>query len=216
MPDSVSNHASAIFLTVAVILTLGWLVLGVWVLVEYPPDPYHANAFGDWAAGTLGGPAIIWIVIGFFLQRSELKLQREELTTAREALQAQFEEMKLLHAEATKTTNLLEEQSGPQIEPVGEVHSGAGSGRLAATFHNRGPQLRDMAFRNRPSPQFGVELSCPQILHTDHTFDISYLPGTISKLEVILQFYDSRNYLYQLVVTLHVDQVPHLALRKDD
>lgn len=60
------------------------------------------NEFGDFLAGAAAPLAFFWLVIGFFQQGQELKLQREELELQRKELELQRKETERLADEAVK------------------------------------------------------------------------------------------------------------------
>ena len=61
------------------------------------------NELGDFLAGVFTPLAFLWLVIGYFMQRTELGLQREELKHQRE-------ELALTRGQLGKQTELLQEQ----------------------------------------------------------------------------------------------------------
>ena len=81
--------------------TIGWFVTGIWVFVSavYLKNNFEIfksmspNAWGDAAAGFAAPLAFLWLVIGYYLQRTELSLQRDEIKLQREELAAQRAEM---------------------------------------------------------------------------------------------------------------------------
>ena len=52
------------------------------------------NEFGDFLAGVFTPVAFGWLIYGYFLQRNELRLQREELYLQRNELRLQYGELK--------------------------------------------------------------------------------------------------------------------------
>lgn len=52
------------------------------------------NELGDFLAGVFTPVAFGWLIYGYFLQRNELRLQREELHFQRNELRLQHEELK--------------------------------------------------------------------------------------------------------------------------
>ena len=76
------------FEKVGLIVTVAYFVLLLFLVIFYWPTFYNMppNEWGDFLAGTLGPVALIWVVLGFFLQGRELghsvqalNLQAEEL-----------------------------------------------------------------------------------------------------------------------------------------
>lgn len=75
----------------------GWLT-AVWVafaVVVYPlaaSDSFAVmkpNEFGDYVAGMAGPPAFLWLVLGFFQQKAELRNQIEEMKSSVAEFKAQ-------------------------------------------------------------------------------------------------------------------------------
>ncbi len=125
-------------LVLAIAATGTWLIAGgIYIYLGWPPDGMTPNELGDWGAGTLGGPAIIWIVYGFFLQRRDLEIQQK-------ALNAQLKEMRDSQA-------LFIRNSRPAIiaiHPIELVNRFDG----IATFENVGPDLSFVDFRYGGKP----------------------------------------------------------------
>lgn len=62
-------------------ITIFWIFLVAW-LIYYNPQEINdldLNEWGDFLAGAVAPLALIWFVIGYFLQSEELGLQRKEL-----------------------------------------------------------------------------------------------------------------------------------------
>src|SRR5262245_53936704 len=72
-------------LTVAWFVGFGWLSLSSGL-------PTTANAWGDWAAGVAAPVAFLWLVIGYFQQGDELRLNTEALKLQHLELQHQVAE----------------------------------------------------------------------------------------------------------------------------
>jgi hypothetical protein len=73
-----------------VIWCAAWFVALVWKSKAIAELSW--NAIGDTAAGFASPLAFLWLVVGYYLQRQELRLQRNELTLQRSELQRNREE----------------------------------------------------------------------------------------------------------------------------
>jgi hypothetical protein len=63
---------------IGIALTFTWLVgFALWTLLWEPPR--GGNEWGDWAAGMFAPVAFFWLVLGYFQQGDELRLQAIEL-----------------------------------------------------------------------------------------------------------------------------------------
>jgi hypothetical protein len=87
--------------------SLCWLGLAVWWTFYWPtlawalPSNMAPNAWGDWAGGTFAPLAFLWLVVGYFQQGEELRLQAEEL-------RASVKQQTTLARTAARQTHLLE------------------------------------------------------------------------------------------------------------
>jgi hypothetical protein len=109
----------------AMILTVGWFVFSVWLLffrsncktVEGQDicssnwSTLQLNELGDFFAGTFSGLAFLWVIVAVFMQRDELKLQRQEMGLAREqfnrmADQGEVQTSALQNEQKAKAANL--------------------------------------------------------------------------------------------------------------
>jgi hypothetical protein len=83
-----------------VALTVVWLTgFGLLTLLWEPPKT--GNEWGDWAAGMFAPVAFFWLVLGYFQQGEELRLQAEEL-------RASVEQQSVLAKATSRQTHLLE------------------------------------------------------------------------------------------------------------
>lgn len=99
-------------------MKLGIVLTVVWIIGGFAYAYFHigidqfaqltANEFGDFLAGFSASLAFFWLVIGYFQQGQELRLQREELSLQREELSLQRKEMERLADEAAKQAKAVE------------------------------------------------------------------------------------------------------------
>lgn len=98
-PDSYTTKLTKFALRI----TYGWLaVIGVYSAVRFDKiflkEP---NTLGDFLAGAFAPLAFFWLVVGYFLQRRELELQRHELEENR-TVQSEQKVQMALQAEAIR------------------------------------------------------------------------------------------------------------------
>ena len=79
----------------------GLIVILNLVYAYYYPQAFKsllndANEVGDFLAGTAGTLALVWLIVGYFLQREELKLNTKALHGQKSELKNQAEEYKKL------------------------------------------------------------------------------------------------------------------------
>lgn len=71
----------------AVRLSFAWLLFWAGVVVGWVAtvrgNPMGLNEWGDWLAGVSAPLAFFWLVLGYYHQREELRLQREDLRLQR-------------------------------------------------------------------------------------------------------------------------------------
>lgn len=101
----------------ATAFTLCWIVGAIYIL-SFKSDPLDLNEWGDYVAGVSAPVAFLWLVVAVFLQSSELKAQRSELSLTREELELQREVMKAQAAEAARQADFI----GLQCEIMREEH----------------------------------------------------------------------------------------------
>lgn len=98
LADTDRKDGSAITKTrVAILVTvlyLGFIVYlrgcEAWLVLGYG----ELNELGDFLAGVLTPVALFWLIVGYFLQRDEFGLQRQELKETRETLSTQVKVLK--------------------------------------------------------------------------------------------------------------------------
>ena len=105
-------------------ITALWFAFAIYLWVDHK-QPLSPNEVGDLFAGFAGAAAFYWIILGFFLQRKELELQRQELAEARFQFQRQasaLEEQTILQQENLSNQekqriyqNLIEESNAMPI-----------------------------------------------------------------------------------------------------
>jgi hypothetical protein len=79
------------------ILTILWCAfVTLYVLYAWATghDALSLNELGDFLAGSVAPLALIWLVLGYYQQGQELRMQREELANQREELALQRRELK--------------------------------------------------------------------------------------------------------------------------
>lgn len=114
-PDETKQSGIGVGIAVAATVLYVASVVGaaVWVKSTSDWDATKLNEIGDWLAGTLLPVAIAWAIAAFFLQRTELRLQRQESVLQRiqagESLKAYEEQaqQQAALAAATKAANLI-------------------------------------------------------------------------------------------------------------
>ncbi len=91
-------------------LTAGYLGIAAWLRFPFRLETLRTmplNELGDAFAGFVGPVALLWLVLGYFQQGEELRLQGEELRQNGEALRLQADELKNAveqHKEMVKAT----------------------------------------------------------------------------------------------------------------
>lgn len=72
-------------------ITALWIGFVIWIIHTNPQEIHDLalNEWGDFLAGAIAPLALIWFVIGYFLQSEELGLQREELTFQAQQIERQ-------------------------------------------------------------------------------------------------------------------------------
>lgn len=95
-------------------VTIVWVVLAAFLINRADWSEIKPNEVGDFLAGVAAPPAFYWLIVGFFMQRAELKLQREELAQAREQFKRQ--------ADALEENNMVS-QEALRLSEINLVHS---------------------------------------------------------------------------------------------
>lgn len=144
-------------LSITATWALSWitLVINQWQTVEEMP----LNALGDFLAGLSAPLALLWLVIGYFQQGEELRLNTETLRAQQDELRRQVEETALLaknsdrQAAAAEVLAMInkEEQEREKIrlrteaQPVFWPNGGTVSGgKITTNLLNRGGEVFDI------------------------------------------------------------------------
>ena len=129
------SFGTRLILTVLVIaLLLSPRRCEVWALLSTGP----LNELGDFLAGVFTPAALGWLVYGYFLQKTELGLQRQELQQTRETLGKQVE--------------VLQEQSDAERQ--------RSSPYLFLREERRNNRRRTFSVRNSRAPAHDLEVTC--------------------------------------------------------
>ena len=86
------------------IAAFGWLLVSEWGLAA----EMNPNEWGDFLAGLTAPLALIWLVIGYFLQGKELRVNTEALRAQQEELRRQVEETAQLVATSARQASATE------------------------------------------------------------------------------------------------------------
>ena len=95
-------------MNIHVLVTAAWCIGALALGFRNGLLELEANLVGDFLAGVAAPAAFYWLVVGYYLQREELKLQREELKLTRTELSRQAEAQELtakLQAENIASSN---------------------------------------------------------------------------------------------------------------
>jgi len=132
--------------------SLGWITL----------SPISLNEIGDFLAGVFGPLSIFWLVLGFFQQGSELRLQVAELANS---VEQQKELVSVSRETLDHERDLLKQREdererlmAPRVSAYISNISSAGSPRLYRTrinMRNIGNQLSNVELYCSPSPVGG-------------------------------------------------------------
>lgn len=95
-------------------ITALWIGAFAFVLSYYQESAAQMglNEWGDFLAGFSAPLALLWLVIGYFQQGAELRLNTEALKTQQEELRRQVEETKNLVAHTARHAKAAERQVG--------------------------------------------------------------------------------------------------------
>lgn len=135
------------------------------------------NAWGDLMAGLTAPLALLWIVIGYFQQGEELRLNTEALKAQQEQLRRQVEETAVLAANSSRQAVAaeklafvtLEETEHKQLkakaefQPIFRANSGTNTGASVRTFiKNTGATVKNLSVKAQ-EPVL-ISISSPEIL----------------------------------------------------
>lgn len=129
-----------------------------WAAVDWAEfasmDP---NAWGDLLSGVFGSLAFVWLVAGYFLQRQELKLQRQELEESRRVYEQQAEELR--HAWEVNEARLKHEQGEAARLRQADLERSLAHVAWKQSTGSAWPRPYTAVFINLSSvPAYGVEL----------------------------------------------------------
>ena len=138
-------------LVIGLLLTLLWFASGAYyvatrfsMLSELPP-----NSLGDFLAGSFAPLAFLWLVIAVFLQKNELRLQREELIQNRNALLLQAKELGASVEQLTLQAKIMKEEQDRQVSLLEGPGFEAEVRRLGLTFYEIAEATVDWTFKPR-------------------------------------------------------------------
>ena len=92
-----------------VVVTAVWLLLaaiGLYCKSHELPG-MDLNQWGDFAAGVFAAVAIVWLILGYFQQNEDIRLQHEELKQNTKELTLQTEALRLQQDEQRQTTEAM-------------------------------------------------------------------------------------------------------------
>ena len=131
------------------------------------------NEWGDFLAGTFTPVAFLWLIVGYYQQGEELRLQRKELALQRAEFELQREELHALVGETARQAGAEERREAREherqrvaLEPrliFGQirdlnVRGSQGPVAQALSFHNAGGPARCLEVRSEIE---GLTLKCP-------------------------------------------------------
>lgn len=116
---------------IGIILTAIWLcVVAALVYIKWDDAASMSlNEWGDFLAGMVAPLAFLWLIVGYMLQRQELRLNTEVLNLTRQEIQRQAEEM-------AKQTHFQEIQAQAAKRQISELSRQAGIRALGENFIN--------------------------------------------------------------------------------
>lgn len=95
---------------IAIAITFLWIVTGVIFVIYTYKEPMKLNEIGDFLAGFFSPIAFLWLIIGYFQQGEELKLNTKALELQVNELRLSVEQQKEL-VEVTRADMLLSKES---------------------------------------------------------------------------------------------------------
>lgn len=149
----------------ALVVTVAWIV-GFYLysrwnwgsIIELDP-----NELGDFLAGAFAPPAFMWLIIGYFLQATELRHQIEEL-------RHQVEATRQLTSNARVQTERNKASVQPRFMHRGTSHSGT---TMFPRIWNFGAKALNVSMEDAG----GVDLRIPSVIDTNANFDINVPDG---------------------------------------
>lgn len=134
--------------SIGIVFTVTWFGLIAAYLAWRWPDAINMrpNEFGDFCAGAFAPPAFLWLLLGYFLQAQELRLQVKELSHQVEAT-----------VNLATAANKSGERELRNVQPVFHI---------SIDQINDGPMLhiRNIAERGSGRIAIEVELFCSDVL----------------------------------------------------
>jgi hypothetical protein len=120
-------------LRIGVIVTVGWVLLGLLLLFRDPARAWDMppNEWGDFFAGAFAPLAFLWLVLGYFQQGQELKLNTKALRLQAKELKDSVEQQRAL----VEVTRAQWESDRQLLMPAFVL---ASIGRIDATEPERG------------------------------------------------------------------------------
>ncbi len=141
----------------------------VWALLRTG----RLNELGDFLAGVFTPVALGWLVYGYFLQKTELGLQRQELQQTRETLGQQ---VKVLQEQA----DAERQRSRPNLFLRG---GGISYGKRTLAFRNLGASARNLEVTQYYDGGPKEKFTQPGILGPDHEFQFDILDAPASSTD---------------------------------
>lgn len=141
----------------ASVVTAAWIVLGAVLLITlgFSGEGVKLNELGDFLAGFFAPLAFFWLVLGYYQQQQELRLNTEQLALQREEMAKMSEEATRQSLVMTETLNLNREEAEKRslefersVVPVLEVvksearpYRGDGSNSMVVSVKNKGAEF---------------------------------------------------------------------------
>ncbi|MGN5052318.1 hypothetical protein ACTG1T_18145 [Aeromonas veronii] len=112
-------------------ITMAWSLLCAYLIYTRWEDAakMSLNEWGDFLAGITAPIAFLWLIIGYMLQRKELKLNTDALLLTKDEMARQANEMSV-------QTDLLKTQARLAEGQLGELNTKRVIGTLGSIFKN--------------------------------------------------------------------------------
>lgn len=200
--DAKSSPAAA---TIGAVITTVWLTYALY-LVFSDVQHYQAmplNAKGDFLAG-IGGPvALLWIVIGYYLQSRALTLQQRELAN-------QVAETRRLVEQATKQSEIMAQE----IESSKRHRHGEAQPRFTMLQASRTAEAQNVKLKNHRATITDVTISYDGIVNgpyrtvlwetgTERSFALNLGDHTGGVL--VVSYNDANGHAQQVAYTITAD-----------
>lgn len=187
-------------------LTAVWLIIFGIILRNSWPDAVEMglNEWGDFLAGLTAPLALLWLVIGYFLQSEELSLNTKALKAQQEELRRQVEETALLaknsdrQAQAAERAVELSTQERKahehddllrrriKLKLIEGVNSSQGTARTAC--QNVGESVTRLSITDAASDVRGRPT---EVLHAGETLRLSWPAGLPRPMRFSIDYTDS-------------------------